>query len=99
VIIRVFRPTVRPGQQDAFERFLRETAIPLVGKQDGMLAQHVGLPFEPDGREFVYISVWKDVDSIRSFAGENWQEAVIDPSEEEMLEETSIEHFVILDTD
>jgi len=40
-----------------------------------------------------------DIDSIRSFAGENWQEAVIDPSEEEMLEETSIAHFVTLDTD
>jgi heme-degrading monooxygenase HmoA len=96
VIIRVFRPRVRPGHQKEFEGFLRETAVPLIAKQQGMIAQHVGLPFEADGREFVYVTVWQDVASIRSFAGDNWQAAVIDPSEEHMLEETSISHYITL---
>jgi len=55
------------------------------------------VPMTPDDREFVYISVWKDVDSIRKFAGENWQQAVIDPSEDELLEETAISHYLVLD--
>jgi len=62
-----------------------------------MISQHVGVPMTPDDREFVYISVWKDVDSIRGFAGDNWQQAVIDPSEEELLEETAISHYLVLD--
>lgn len=99
MIIRVFRPTVRPGQADSFERFLRETAVPMIASQEGMLAQHVGVPMDTDSRDFVYISLWKDVESIRGFAGEKWQEAVIDPSEAEMLETTSISHYEVLDSD
>ena len=39
VIIRVFRPTVHPGKQSEFEAFLRDTAIPLVSRQKGLVAQ------------------------------------------------------------
>jgi heme-degrading monooxygenase HmoA len=99
VIIRVFRPRVRPGHQKEFEDFLRETAVPLIARQQGLIAQHVGLPFEADGREFVYVTVWQDVASIRSFAGDDWQAAVIDPSEEHMLEETAISHYIALGPD
>jgi hypothetical protein len=28
--------------------------------------------------------VWEDVESIRAFAGERWQEAVVDPDEEHL---------------
>jgi hypothetical protein len=44
VIIRVFRPTIHPGKEDEFEAFLRETAVPLVSQQSGLVAQHVGKP-------------------------------------------------------
>ena len=99
MIIRVFRPRVRPGQQQTFERFLRETAVPLIAKQQGMIAQHIGLPMEADDREFIYVTVWQNIESIRSFAGDEWQAAVIDPSEEDMLEETSIAHYTVLESD
>jgi hypothetical protein len=38
-------------------------------------------------------SVWNDVESIRSFAGERWQEAVITPDEEHLLKDTWISHY------
>jgi hypothetical protein len=44
MIIRVFRPTIRPGKQSEFESFLRSEAIPLVSRQSGLVAQHVGSP-------------------------------------------------------
>jgi heme-degrading monooxygenase HmoA len=99
VIIRVFRPKVWPGKQKEFEMFLRETAVPLVAEQHGLIAQHVGVPLEDGGTEFVYVTVWRDIASIRSFAGENWKAAVIDPSEEHMLQETSISHYATPETD
>lgn len=79
--------------------FLRETAVPLVAEQHGLIAQHVGVPLEDGGTEFVYVTVWRDIASIRSFAGENWKAAVIDPSEEHMLQETSISHYATPETD
>ena len=74
--IRVFRPTIHSGKEGEFESFLRDTAIPLVSKQSGLLAQHVGKPRDPSSTEYLYVTVWDNVESIRAFAGERWQEAV-----------------------
>ena len=93
VVIRVFRPTIHPGKEREFESFLRETAVPLVSRQSGLVAQHVGKPRDPSSTEYLYVTVWKDVESIRAFAGEGWQEAVIDPDEEDLLKDTWIGHY------
>jgi hypothetical protein len=42
--------------------------------------------------------VWEDVESIRAFAGERWQEAVITPDEEHLLKDTWIGHYDALPT-
>ena len=96
MIIRVFRPTIHPGKEAEFESFLRDTAIPLVSQQSGLIAQHLGKPRDPSSTEFVYVTVWEDVDSIRAFAGERWQEAVIAPGEEHLLKDTWIQHYELI---
>src|SRR3954452_12784892 len=96
VIIRVFRPTIHPGKEREFESFLRDTAVPLVSRQSGIVAQHVGRPRDPCSTEYLFVTVWEDVESIRAFAGERWQEAVIDPDEEHLLKETWIGHYEVL---
>jgi heme-degrading monooxygenase HmoA len=98
MIIRVFRPTIHPGKESEFESFLRDTAIPLVSQQSGLVAQHVGSPRDSSSTEFVYVTVWEDVESIRAFAGERWQEAVITPDEEHLLKNTWIGHYEVLET-
>jgi heme-degrading monooxygenase HmoA len=96
VIIRLFRPTIHPGKENEFEVFLRETALPLVSRQSGLVAQHVGRPRDSSSTEYLFITVWEDVESIRAFAGERWQEAVIAPDEEHLLEDTWIQHYETL---
>ena len=88
MIIRVFRPTIYPGKESEFESFLRETAVPLVSRQAGLVAQHVGRCHDPSSGEYVYVTVWQDVESIRAFAGERSQDAVIAPDEEHLLKDT-----------
>jgi heme-degrading monooxygenase HmoA len=73
VIIRVFKPTIHPGKEREFEAFLRDTAVPLVSQQAGLVAQHVGRPRDPSSTEYVYVTVWEDVESVRAFAGERWR--------------------------
>ena len=96
MIIRVFRPTIHPGRGDEFESFLRDTAVPLVSRQAGLVAQHVGRPRDPSSSEYVYVTVWDGVESIRAFAGEHWQEAVITPDEKHLLRDTWIGHYEVL---
>ena len=98
MIIRVFRPTIHPGKEREFEAFLRDTAVPLVSRQAGLVAQHVGRPRDPSSTEYVYVTVWEDVESIRAFAGERWQHAVITPEEEHLLKDTWIGHYEALPT-
>jgi heme-degrading monooxygenase HmoA len=98
MIIRVFRPTIHPGKEAEFESFLRDTAIPLVSRQSGIVAQHVGKPRDASSTEFVYVTVWEDEESIRAFAGESWREAVITPEEELLLKETWIQHYDVIQT-
>ena len=93
MIIRVFRPTIHPGREREFESFLRETAVPLVSQQSGLVAQHVGQPRDSSSTEYLYVPVWEDVESIRAFAGDRWQEAVITPDEEHLLKDTWIGHY------
>jgi heme-degrading monooxygenase HmoA len=99
MIIRVFRPTIHAGKEGEFESFLRDTAIPLVSQQSGLLAQHVGKPRDPSSTEYLYVTVWDNVESIRAFAGERWQEAVIAPEEEHLLKDTWIGHYEAIRTD
>ena len=96
MIIRVFRPTIHPGRGDEFESFLRDTAVHLVSRQAGLVAQHVGRPRDPSSSEYVYVTVWDGVESIRAFAGERWQEAVITPDEKHLLRDTWIGHYEVL---
>jgi heme-degrading monooxygenase HmoA len=98
VIIRVFRPTIHPGKESEFESFLREAAVPLVSQQSGLIAQHVGRPRDSSSTEYLYVTVWEDVESIRAFAGERWQDAVIAPDEEHLLKDTWIRHYEVMRT-
>jgi heme-degrading monooxygenase HmoA len=98
MIIRVFRPTIHAGKEREFDAFLRNTALPLVSRQSGLVAQHVGRPRDPSLTEYVYVTLWDEVESIRAFAGERWREAVITPDEEHLLKDTWIGHYDALPT-
>lgn len=93
MIIRVFRAIVHDGMQEEFARFFRETAIPLLRSQRGMTGLTVGWPTTHSPNEFMMTTIWSDVNALKSFAGENWAKAVIDPAEAHLLRETFVHHY------
>jgi heme-degrading monooxygenase HmoA len=93
MIIRVFRAIVRDGMQSEFARFFRETAIPLLESQPGMLGLTVGWPVAHSPNEFMMTTTWSDLESLKGFAGDNWANAVIDPAEAHLLRETFVHHY------
>ena len=93
MIIRVFRPMIHAGKASEFESFLRDTAIPLVSRQAGLVAQHIGRPREASTGEYLYVTVWENVESIQAFAGEHWQDAVVTEDEEHLLKSVWIRHY------
>ena len=93
MIVRVFRGIVHEGKQDEFETFFRETALPLLEKQDGLVSVSVGLPHESSPREFMMTTVWRDHDSMIGFTGPEWETAVVHPDEAHLLEKTIVHHY------
>jgi hypothetical protein len=63
------------------------------------MAQHVGKPRDPSSTEYLYVTVWENVEWIQAFAGECWEEAVITPDEEHLLKDTWIGHYDAIRTD
>ena len=99
MIIRVFRAKVRPGKQREFERLVKEQSIPLVKRQRGVLAEYAGRPVGSNSNEFTFVSVWKDLEDLKAFAGKDWEKSVIPPDELPLLEETFVHHFELFHRD
>lgn len=95
MIVRVFRVLVHEAKREAFEAFFRETAIPLVRGQPGLISFTAGTPMPDEPPEFLLVMVWRDLDAMKAFVGENWREAHVLPEEAELVRERSISHYTL----
>ena len=93
MIIRVFRARIQAGKEDEFEQFVRETGVPMVETQSGCSHVAWGRSRWGEQPEFVVVTHWDSIAALKAFAGPGWQEAVIEPEEEEMLAEVSCNHY------
>jgi heme-degrading monooxygenase HmoA len=97
MIIRVFRARVQPGMQAQYEALLRNEAIPGLSEQAGLVALHVGTPMPQTPDEFVMVSIWTDLASLKAFAGEHWMESVVLPGEAQMVKEAAVHVYTGLE--
>jgi quinol monooxygenase YgiN len=96
MIVRVFRARVRSGAAADFESKLREESIPLVQAAGGVVSWWAGRPLAAAG-EFVMVTIWQDLESLKAFAGPDWQrEGVIPADELPLLEETVLHHYEVI---
>ncbi|SDZ49463.1 Antibiotic biosynthesis monooxygenase [Jannaschia faecimaris] len=93
MIIRIFQVLVRPGKESAFSDFFHRTAIPLMRGTDGIISVLPGAARPESPREFSFVMVWKDIDALKRFAGEDYQNPHIDPAEAELVQSRSIKHY------
>lgn len=93
MIIRVFRGTVKPGKEDEYERLLVDEALPHFEHQSGFLGLHYGRPTEQAPYEFLVVTAWRDIPSIKQFAGNGWTQAKVHPAEADILVRTSVHHY------
>lgn len=97
MILRIFQVTTRPGKEDAFARFFHDTAIPLMRATEGLVSVLPGAARPDSPREFSFVMVWKDLDALKAFVGEDYRTPHIDPAEAELVESRSIRHYDLVD--
>jgi len=97
VIARVWRGWTSPEDADPYERFLREHMFPSMTRVPGFAGAELLRRAVGDEVAFVTITRFESLDAVRSFAGDDYERAVIEPEARALLsrhDELS-EHFEV----
>ena len=96
MILRQFRVTIHPGKEDEFERVFRDEILPMVKRHEGLEWVAAGKPWAGEPNVFCMTMLWRDLEAIKGFAGESWQEARIEPEEAHLIRSSELDHFELL---
>lgn len=75
-----------------FEDKFLSVSVPFVKAQSGFISVSVGRPIRWAPEEYAMVSVWRSAADIASFAGENWNKAVIPHGMEKYVSECRVHH-------
>lgn len=98
MIARIWRGWTSQSDRDEYLRFLRKIDIPGITATQGNLGAHMLNRDLADGRtEFMLLSFWDSMESVRGFAGDNPELAVFAPGEDRFLveREESATHYEV----
>lgn len=92
MVVRIYRAVPKPEKLKDYEHFLIDQAIPLVKSQKGCLGaqamKSLGVV-----RELLFISFWDSLESVKAFAGGDWNQAKMVGFEADWVEETDVKHY------
>lgn len=77
MITRIFRVSGLEELQEEFEPLFHSTSLTVFEGASGFLSAQIGKPTQDTPGEYVMISIWENIDSLKQFAGENWNKAHI----------------------
>ena len=92
-ILRVFDVRAKSGKAELLKQKLSATSVSVVEGKPGNLGYFFGENLSSDGNDLVFISVWKDLASIKSCFGEDWKESYLPEDYEEIIESCSVKHI------
>ena len=99
MIARTWTGVVRRADADAYADYIRETGFAEYGRTAGNVGAWM-LRHDEDGRtEFLTLSMWDSVESVKAFAGEDIEAAVLYPEDERYLVggASSVVHYEVVD--
>ncbi len=97
MIMRIFQVVTHPGKEREFSEFFHETAIPLMKGTEGIVSVLPGAPRPDSPREFSFVMIWKDLESLKAFVGEDYENPHIDPAEAKLVESRTIKHYELVE--
>ncbi len=97
-IMRVFEVRAKPGHAEELENKLASTSVSVVQGKPGNLGYFFGKKSSSDDHDFVFVSIWDSLESVKSNFGEEWESSFLPPGYAEIISECSIKHFNISGT-
>jgi heme-degrading monooxygenase HmoA len=97
-IVRVWKGY---GTAEGVERYCENhfatTVLPQLRALQGFLSARVLVRSVADGTEVVVATVWDSIDSVKAFAGEDYDAAVVEPVVRDLLDryDDRVTHFTV----
>jgi heme-degrading monooxygenase HmoA len=85
MIARIWHGWTSPGDADAYVAFLEREMFVEMGELDGYRGVHLLRRPAGDEVEVITITYWDSRDALRSFAGEDYERAVVKPEARALL--------------
>ena len=85
MIVRMWHGRVPASKAEAYRAFLNAQAIPDYRSVDGNLSVHILERREGDVTHFITLTFWKDLESVKAFAGEEVETAKYYPKDKDFL--------------
>jgi heme-degrading monooxygenase HmoA len=95
MIYRYWKAIAKPAEADKYIDHLQRETFPRLTGIDGFIKAAILQRAVPQGVEFLSITVWQSMESIREFAGENADVAVVPAVVQAMMIEYDhhVSHF------
>jgi heme-degrading monooxygenase HmoA len=99
MIARHWRGLVKRERADAYMEHLQSQTLPQLVQLAGFHDARVLRRDLPQGVEFLVLTIWESLDSIRAFAGNDVESAVVPPEARDMMIEydRSARHYEVVD--
>ena len=99
MIIREWRGRASSSRAEAYPKHFHDTVVPELRHVAGFVGAHLGKRQFDDKVEFLVLTRWESMNSIRAFAGENVEDAVVEPGAEAALVEfdANVRHYEIVE--
>jgi heme-degrading monooxygenase HmoA len=85
VIARIWHGWTSHEDADTYERFLREQMFPSIHRVPGFRGADLLRRDDGDEVAFITITRFESLDSVRAFAGDDYEQAVIEPEAKALL--------------
>jgi heme-degrading monooxygenase HmoA len=99
MIARIWHGVTLAEKGESFYQYIRKTGAKAYGEAQGNKGIYILRRFSGDKAEFLLISLWDSIESIRQFAGEDYHKAYYPfPKDREFLIELEeeVKHFEVL---
>ena len=95
MIARLWRGATRAADSDAYWEYLQETGLRDYAETPGNLGAYALRRNVGDRTEWLMVSLWRSLDDIRAFAGDDVERARFYPRDEAFLiaRDERVEHF------
>jgi quinol monooxygenase YgiN len=92
-ILRIFDVRAKEGKVDLLKQKLSDTSVSVVKGKPGNIGYFFGENLSTNENDLVFISIWKNLESIKSHFGESWEQSYLPEGYEEVIESCSIKHI------